>query len=191
MRRFPQFASAVGLTLFGSFAVSTPATAADVEVTGGKEANNVRRFVWKVTNNGSKPITTFKALHYGSNDTLAPDGWKATEMTGNVRYEAAKLGHIQWAAETPAAAIRRGESLEFAIALTPAGIHETKRTVVVGFADGTQLEIPGVRCPDKEPLLQKHFPAIGLGAIFLLILGGRALLKKKTPQSTPAESEDG
>ena len=141
-----------------------------------------RWFVWTVTNRSTQPITYFKAPHWAGYTVNPPDGWKFNvphrDPSGFVLCEAPSRG----------LGIRSGDTGEFRLEIK--GDHTlTAQTVVIGFADGRKIEVPGVTCPSRQSFLQTYVPAIGLGGAFGLYLLVSVLRKRGKSQPTGAAEQ--
>ena len=159
--------------------VSAPA-AAQVTVVGEKNPDNLREFMWTVTNQTTKPIVFFEAPHFMGKLFRPPAGWIETKMTGNIGHGDKPVpGIVQAKAQSQPAAIRRGRSATFYLRIDAKGGHYAPGVVTVGFSDGSTTRLANVRCPAKPPFLQNYFPAIGLAVMFGLFLLIRAARRRR------------
>lgn len=180
---------AVGL--FASMAVfPNAARADDIEVVGKRSVENKFDYTWTVTNHTNKRITSLVVDHYLGKIVAPPAGWVRTNMTANVAEgQRAAPGIIEFAVEKPVKAIGRGQSKEFKVTIdrTWRG-HCEQRIAIVGFEDGTTLEVPGVYCPADESWLKKNVSLVGLGAMFAVFVLWRVVFGRKTQTRVVAES---
>jgi hypothetical protein len=138
-----------------------------------------RWFVWTVTNHSTEPITYFRAPHWAGYTVNPPDGW-----TFNVPHKDSS-GFVICEAPSRALGIRIGEKGEFRLEVKDDHLL-TPQTVVIGFADGRKIEVPGVTCPSRPSFLQVYVPAIGLGGAFGLYVLVTVLRGRRKNQSTSA-----
>ena len=169
------------LILVGSLlAVCTAAADDETGVFVDGHRDEGRWFLWTVTNQAAKPITYFKAPHDYGYTVNPPDGWDFG-LADRGRH-----GVIECEATTELQAIRRGHRAEFRLEVQ-GDYQPAPRPVMIGFADGTKIELAGVLCPMREPFLRNHFPAIGLGVIFAAFLVVQAIRSRKKPPAAGAE----
>lgn len=161
----------------------------EVTVVGRTNPQNVREFLWTVTNDSDKPITSFEAPHYYGKLFTPPEGWVIDEMTGNVGHGDKPVpGIIRTRTESNIQSIRRGRSADFRLRVDQRGGHYAPGKVIVGFSDGSTATIPGVLCPTKPPFLQNYFPAIGLAGIFITFIAIRMIIRKRPVEFDNAPS---
>lgn len=190
-RDVPRRMAVIGWLAVGLFAwvaiVPEVVRADDIVVEGDRSAENRFDYIWTVTNHSDKRITSLIVDHYYGKTVIPPKGWIRSNMTGNVaERQPLKPGIIEFAVEEPLKAIGRGQSREFKVNVDRLwGGHCERRTVTVGFEDGTTLEIPGVICPAEEDWFKKNVALVGLGAMFAVFVLWRVLFGNK-PQAQPA-----
>ncbi|GJM24031.1 MAG: hypothetical protein DHS20C16_04460 [Phycisphaerae bacterium] len=177
--------------LFAAFALMAllpiNAQAEDISVEGRRSEENRFDYIWTVTNHSDKRIASLVVDHYYGKTVTPPDGWIRSNMTGNVaEKQPLEPGIIEFTAEKPLRAIGRGQSRDFKVNVDRLWRgHCERRTVTVGFEDGTTLEIPGVICPAEEDWFKKNVALVGLGAMFAIFVLWRVLFGKK---SAPVET---
>ncbi|NOX57878.1 MAG: hypothetical protein GXP29_03355 [Planctomycetes bacterium] len=167
--------------------------AQDIAIVGHRSPDNRFDYIWTVTNHSDKRITMLRVDHYFGKTVTPPKGWVRTEMTGN-RAEGQRLvpGIIEFQAETPRKGIGRNQEREFRVNVDVEwrGLC-SRRTVTVGFDDGTTMDIPDVLCPSKESWLKQNVSLVGLGVMFALFVLGRMLFRKKNPATESADDVAG
>ena len=188
----PRRSAASGWLVIGLLAAMTtfPATvrADDITVEGKRSEENKFEFIWTVTNHSDKRITSLTVDHYLGKIVKPPKGWVRKKMTANVaEKQRAAPGIIEFGVEEPLKAIGRGQSRDFTLTIerTWHG-HCERRAALVGFEDGTTLEIPGVICPADENWFKKNVSLVGLGAMFALFVLWRVTFGKKSKPAPEA-----
>jgi hypothetical protein len=170
--------------------VARASRAQEVTITGG--AMEPHLYHWTVLNRKSSPITSVEFPHYHADlfDPV-PDGWtyEATAVVG--QPDGGGDGHCVFTATARHYGIRLGESLEFAMRIAPAGAIAAPGTVVVGWADGTTVRVPGVEVPSRESWFRRNFPMVGLGGSFLLFVVVAHLWRKRKPERPTGVEESG
>jgi hypothetical protein len=161
--------------------LAAPPSPEDIEIKGAKAEG--RWFAWTITNRSEHAVNYFEAPQYGTYTIVPPDGWAFPD-----RAEMSKTGRVVCRAEDERDALRIGRTGEFRAEVKEDYVVRPK-TVIVGFVDGTRLEIGKVDCPSREPVLQRYMPAIGLALIAVVFVAVQALRKKKPGDAGSAAAE--
>ncbi len=162
------------------------AQATDISVEGKRSEENRFDYVWTVTNHSDKRITSLVVDHFYGKTVTPPKGWVRSNMTGNWgEGQPLEPGIIEFSVEQPLKAIGRGQTRDFKVNIDRLwrGACE-RRTVTVGFEDGTTLEIAGVICPSDESWFKKNVALVGLGAMFAVFILWRIVFGRKSPSAT-------
>lgn len=160
-----------------------------VVVTGERNPDNrYRELIWTVRNTGIEPITSFIApARLGGDLIQPPDGWSGVASDASIG-NGKKIEVVEFHADRQEAAIRLGGEKIFTVRIhADLRWQPVPRTVAVGFANGSEVLIDGVICPQPESTFQHNFPAIGLGVIFATFLIVKAARKPK--QKNPTSDE--
>ncbi len=183
-------ATALSVTLLLTAIVSTHAdTPPTVTVVGTRETPS--EFTWRITNNGSKPITSFQVTHSGGRKVTPPPGWIAKHLNQAVEEnQLFRPGTIRYETDLTTNAIHKGQTKVFTLWDPNRGGKVLKKTVVIGFNDGSELTVTGVDCPSTEPFLGQNLPLIGLGTIFLVFLICRSVKGGKKSTTDSASNSD-
>jgi hypothetical protein len=168
-----------------------PAVGSDesaVTITGGADATG-DGYAWTVVNNHTSPIVYVEFPHYHASLFLAPDGW-STDSTFlvNVGVED-RPGTCTARVGQPASGIKRGATGTFQMRVYQPGTRRGQGTVVVRFADGSEVQVSGVEMPTPEAMSDKYAPLIGLGAIFIIWLAIGAKRRGKIRRTKASEQD--
>ena len=160
-----------------NFAIAAPTAT----ITGGAETNGPS-YSWTLTNTHDAPIVEVRFPHYHASLFFAPDGWttKSTFLV-NVGVED-RPGVCTATADSPAKGIVRGNSGKFRMQINQRGTQRGRGTVHLRFADGAELDLPGVEVPVAEGLGDKYVSLIGLGGIAVAFLLIRAWRGRRRPK---------
>jgi len=165
-----------------------------VTITGGS-ADSGHNYTWSVTNRYTSPIVRITFPHYRATVFDVPDGWngKCTHLLGSGSTD--EPGTCTAELLAPESSIQRGTSELFTMRVWQSGTQRTRATVSIWFADGTQLDVPGVELPARESFGDRYVSLLGLGSIFLVWLMVRAVRGKKVtwqaPTAAPRLKTDG
>jgi hypothetical protein len=146
-----------------------------VQVEGGPDASG-HLYTWTVTNRGSSAITAVEFPAWNADLFQPPPGWSAD--LGDADRDGALKARPGWFlafADTPYDGIVPGGSDTFSMRIRPRGARRGAGTVIIHFADGTQVEVPGVMVPMAESLGDKYVSLVGLGAIFVIAVAIQAI----------------
>lgn len=158
-------------------------TSAQVTVTGGRDPVEVNFYRWTVTNQGNKPIDRFEFPRYMVDDLGSPDGWSHQIVKTDAAGRSIEPHRIVYKADRPSTALRRGESAVFEAQINIDKATPGRQPVLVGFADGTTLEIADIEVPWDYPWLEKHALLIGMGTLFAIFLLVQ-MVRSRKPKST-------
>ena len=156
----------------------------DIVVVGRRGAGGAKEFVLTVTNRGARPITSVEHPHFLGLTPIAPDGWEESRMTGNpTRHQKRAPGILEYRAKNAAAAIRKGQSVEFRLLLDVywPGVM-VPMPVTIGLDDGTEIQVSGVACPYRVSYFRQYFPVIGLGVVFAIFILYKLIRGKRESQ---------
>ncbi len=156
--------------------MATPPAAADtpkVTITGGADASGYK-YIWTVSNEYTSPVVYVEFPHYHGSLFLAPENWRV-ECTFLVNVGVAdRHGICKASADSPSAGIGRSKSGTFRMRVMLTGTTRVQGTVVVRFADGTELAVPAVELPQRETTGDKFVPLVGLAVLFIVLVAVRA-----------------
>jgi hypothetical protein len=170
--------------------------ASGVAITGGQDEQDRFRYAWSVTNNGDSPITYFEIPHFRGNLFVPPDGWvnEITQQNGVTPGEVVE-GVWMSTCENPESCIQPGKSQSFVLTIaTRGGSTPQQRNAIIGFADGSRINVPGVECPIQEPWYSRYVMPLSMGVMFALFLIVQIIRSRKKSASSAtihAESSDG
>ncbi len=144
-----------------------------VTITGGADTSGYN-YTWTVTNEHTSPIVHIEFPHYHGSLFFAPNDW-SSQCTFLVNVGVEDRPEVCKArAASLSAGIARGKSENFRMRVTRDGTTRGQGTVRVRFEDGTELAVPAVELPQREPAGDKYVPLIGLAAIFIVWVAVRA-----------------
>jgi len=159
-----------------------------VTITGGVDITG-DGYTWTISNDYASPIVYVKFPHYHATLFFAPDGW-STQSTFLVNVGVKDRPGICTArAEQPASGITRGNAGTFRMRIYQPGTRRGLGTVLVRFADDSELKISGVEMPTPEAISDKYAPLIGLGAIFIIWLAIGARRRAKARRAGASEED--
>lgn len=166
----------VPLWVAGLCAVATGAPR--VTITGGADASGAV-YTWTVTSDHPSPAVFVEFPHYHAVLFFAPPRW-TTDSTYlvNIGVED-RPGVCRASADGSGSGIVRGTSAEFRMQVSSDGTQRGRGNVRVRFADGIEVEVPGVEVPVRIGRADRYMPLIGLGAIAALAVLARALRGRK------------
>jgi hypothetical protein len=160
---------------------------ADVTVTGGTTDGQL--YEWTVKNRLGVGIQAVEFPYYDADQLNPPDGWTAEASTGLIGQYGGGAGIATFTASMPRFAIRPRESRSFSLRVAPSGAYRGTGDVTVVLVDGTRRTIAGVPCPQQEPWFRRNFPAVGLGATFVLFVLIAQIARRR--RTLPASDGDG
>ena len=152
---------------------------------GGADASG-RNYSWTVTNEHSSPIVYVEFPFDKVLLFLAPQGWETDcdRHTGT----AFEHGAETCAARTPspASGIAHGATEEFEMRLYRSGARRGPGTVLIRFADGSEVRVGGVELPRRKGLGDRYVALFALGAAFAVWGVVRAVRRLRT-SATPTD----
>lgn len=175
------------IAALAAFIVTGPSAAADspnVAITGGT-TDGGHNYTWTVRNRHTSPIVSITFPHYRATVFDVPEGWdrNCTHLLQPGSRD--EPGTCTATSAAPTSEIERGASATFTMRVFQRGTQRTRRTVSIGFADGAQVEVPGVELPARESFGDRYISLLGLGSIFLVWLLVRTVRGKKSPRQSP------
>ena len=162
--------------------------ASDVSIEGGPD-NSGDNYSWTITNAHTSPIVYVEFPHYHATLFFAPDGW-STESTFLVNVHVKDSPGVCTArVNEGSTGIPQGRSGTFRMRIHKEGTRQGVETVLVRFADGSEIHVPGVQLAVPEAVSDRFGPLIGLGAIFLLLLAIQAGRRTKARRLVDSSSD--
>jgi hypothetical protein len=163
----------------------------DVTITGARSEENNKEFVWTVTNHSDQPIVRFHTHHYTGKENFPPPRWKMSKMTYHIgRGQPKRPGIIEFEASDPASAIQPGETATFGLRMDNVWLGVTgEKTAKVVFADGTELDVPGILCPARESFVAQNQALVSLGILFGAFLLYKLIRGWKRKNATPTATK--
>jgi len=140
-----------------------------VTIEGGPDDSG-DNYSWTITHAHTSPIVYVEFPHYHATLFFAPDGW-STESTSLVNVHVKDIPGVCTArVKDGCTGILQGRSGTFRMRIHQAGTRQGVEKVLIRFADGSEIHVPGVQLAVPEAISDRFGPLIGLGAIFLLLL---------------------
>ncbi len=157
----------------GGLGVADP----QVTITGGVDQTG-HNYAWTITHNHRSPIVYVEFPHYRADLFEAPPGW-ATELTnpGGISSDASRC--IATAA-SPGQGIQRRREAVFRVRVAPSGTPRGVGSVIVRFADDSEVTVDGVSVPVRERFGDQYMALIGLGLIFGIFVVAKAIKGRKS-----------
>ena len=158
-----------------------------VTISGG--ASDVdHSYTWTISHEHTSPIIYVEFPHYRASLFFAPEGW-TTESTFLVNVGVKdKPGVCRAWAALPTSGITAGGAASFKMQVSRKGTVPRTGTVLVRFADGTEVNVPGVELPFRESFSDKYMSLYGLGVVFLLWVVIRAMRTRKAVHKAGARN---
>ena len=156
-----------------------------VSMTGGADVSG-RNYSWTVTNDHSSPIVFVEFPFDKVLLFLAPQGWQTDcgRQTGATFEHSAKTCAAR--APSPASGIARGATEEFEMRLFRSGARRGPGTVLVRFADGSEVMVGRVELPQRKGVGDRYVALFALGAAFAVWGVVRAVRRLRT-SATPTD----
>lgn len=153
---------------------------------GGADASG-RNYSWTVTNDHSSPIVFVEFPFDKVLLFLAPQGWQTDcgRQTGAAFEHSAKTCAAR--TPSPASGIARGTTEDFEMRLFRSGARRGPGTVLVRFADGSEVRVGGVELPQRKGLGDRYVALFALGAAFAVWGVVRAVRRPRTTAKTPTD----
>lgn len=184
-------ASAVLLAESSQVSIAEPPAFPDasvVTIEGGPD-NSGDNYSWTITNGHTSPIVYVEFPHYHATLFFAPDGW-STESTFLVNVHVKDSAGVCTArVKEGSTGIPPGRSGTFRMRIHQAGTRQGVETVLVRFADGSEIRVPGVQLAVPEAVSDRFGSLIGLGAIFLILLAIHAGRRARARRLADASSD--
>jgi hypothetical protein len=141
-----------------------------------------------VTNHGGRPITRFEFPRYVVDDLGSPQGWTHEIVKTDADGRPIRPHRIVYKAESSLSAIRPGRSLVFEAQINIDKATPGRQPVIIGFDNGSTLEMADVEIPWDYPWLEKHALLIGMGGLFALFLVIQAMRGRRTKPTAPSSA---
>lgn len=160
-----------------------------VTITGGADGSG-QNYSWTITNRHSSPIVFIEIPHYRADTFVTPAGWQQECTNLMIAGQAREPGVCRAWPKPNASGLTPGRSAEFALRVAREGAQRRTGTVLVKFADGTQVSIPGVEVPTRESVPERFAALIGMALIVGLLIVFQLRARRKAvsarPPGTPA-----
>ena len=151
-------------------------------LSGGADASG-QNYTWTITNHSDSTIVRVEFPHFMADLATSPMGWK-TELTNPLGAGGLPGLYVAEVGDGIAGIARRG-SAEFRLKVGPSGTPRGQGTVLIHFANGTQIAL-AAEVPVKPTLGDQHISLIGLSAIFVVFLIIRIVKGRRLKQRASA-----
>lgn len=153
-----------------------------VRIDGGTRDGGAN-YTWEVKNQSDQPIVRVEFPHYHADTFRPPEKWEQEctnlMVVGGKNAPGVCAGFVV----EPRRGIQAGRSGEFYMRINRRGAMARPGDVTVHFADGSTFVVRGVTLPTQQGFIERYIAALGLAAIFgLIILIRLRSSKRKTAE---------